>query len=113
MVRGDDLRRARRLRAASMGAARPRWAGRALAIRSAWRAAMSWLVRWGCIGIISLQGRFRLLRHDRVGGSSGAVGSAYTAALGNWAPAGRPVRVVGGVYTGRRYDVVREEGAQD
>src|SRR5215470_8696039 len=71
MVRGDDLRRARRPRAASMGAARPRWAGRALAIRSAWRAAMSWLVRWGCIGIISLQGRFQLLRHDRVGGSSG------------------------------------------
>src|SRR5215468_4005828 len=71
MVRGDDLRRARRPRAASMGAARPRWAGRALAVRSAWRAAMSWLVRWGCIGIISLQGRFQLLRHDRVGGSSG------------------------------------------
>src|SRR6266496_2518069 len=31
-----------------------------------------------------------------------AVGSAYTAALGNWAAAGRPVRAVGGVYTGRR-----------
>src|SRR5258706_433111 len=29
-----------------------------------------------------------------------AVGSAYTAALGNWAPASRPVRAVGGVYTG-------------
>ncbi len=43
-----------------------------------------------------------------------AVGSAYTAALGNWAPASRPVRAVGGVYTGavyilgRRDDVVRE-----
>src|SRR6516225_10207282 len=61
----------------------------------------------------TFQGRFQLLRHDPVGGSSGAVGSAYTAALGNWAPASRPVRVVGGVYTGRRYDVVREEGAQD
>src|SRR5215471_1329601 len=48
----------------------------------------------------TFQGRFQLLRHDRVGGSSGAVGSAYTAALGNWAPASRPVRVVGGVYTG-------------
>src|ERR1700722_15179089 len=41
------------------------------------------------------------------------VGSAYTAALGNWAPASRPVRALGGVYTGRRYDVVRKEGAQD
>src|SRR5580693_8201919 len=61
----------------------------------------------------TFQGCFQLLRHDPVGGSSGAVGSAYTAALGNWAPASRPVRVVGGVYTGRRYDVVRKEGAQD
>src|SRR5260370_40434716 len=42
-----------------------------------------------------------------------AVGSASTAAPGNWVPASRPVRAVGGVYTGRRYDVVREEGAQD
>src|SRR3984893_150467 len=29
-----------------------------------------------------------------------AVGNIYTAALGNWAPASRPVRAVGGVYTG-------------
>src|SRR6185437_6426775 len=29
-----------------------------------------------------------------------AVSSAYTAALGNWAAASRPVRAVGGVYTG-------------
>src|SRR5262249_32603661 len=42
-----------------------------------------------------------------------AVGSAYTAALGNWAPASRPVRAGGGVYTGRRHEVVRREGAQD
>src|SRR6202030_3351543 len=41
------------------------------------------------------------------------VGDAYTAAPGNWAPASRPVRPPGGVYTGRRYDVVRKEGAQD
>src|SRR5215831_16387278 len=61
----------------------------------------------------TFQGRFQLPRHDPVGGSSGAVGSAYTAALGNWAPASRPVRAVGGVYTGRRYDVVPKEGAQD
>src|SRR5215470_17062444 len=42
-----------------------------------------------------------------------AVGGAYTASLGNWAPASRPVHAAGGVYTGRRYDVVRREGAQD
>src|SRR5258708_11402305 len=42
-----------------------------------------------------------------------AVGDAYTAAPGNWAPASRPVRAPGGVYTGRRYDVVRKERAQD
>src|SRR6476620_7030726 len=42
-----------------------------------------------------------------------AVGSAYTAAPGNWAPASRPVRAPGGVYTGRRHDVMRGEGAQD
>src|SRR5215470_2434944 len=29
-----------------------------------------------------------------------AVGSAYTAAQGNWAPANRPVRRASGVYTG-------------
>src|ERR1051326_1183641 len=62
--------------------------------------------------IVNLQGRFRLLRHDPVGGSSRA-GSEYTAAPGNWAPASRPVRAVGGVYTGRRYDVTRKEGTQD
>src|SRR5262249_24992889 len=48
----------------------------------------------------TFQGCFQLLRHDPVGGSSGAVGSAYTAALGNRAPASRPVHVVGGVHTG-------------
>src|SRR5689334_7558124 len=58
----------------------------------------------------TFQGRFQLLRHDPVGGSSGAVGSAYTAAPGNWAPASRPVRAPGGVYTGRRHHVVRKEG---
>jgi hypothetical protein len=36
-----------------------------------------------------------------------AVGSAYTAAPGNWAPAS-PIRAVGGVYTGQRYDVDAE-----
>src|SRR5215468_8031812 len=42
-----------------------------------------------------------------------AVGSAYRAGSGNWAPASRPFRAVGGVYTGRRYDVMRKERAQD
>src|ERR1051326_7020747 len=42
-----------------------------------------------------------------------AVGGAYTAGTGKWAPASRPVRAVGGVYTERRYDVMRKEGAQD
>src|SRR5689334_4322762 len=42
-----------------------------------------------------------------------AVGSEYTASPRKWAPADRPVRAVGGVYTGRRYDVVRKEGTQD
>src|SRR5215472_14138506 len=41
------------------------------------------------------------------------VGSGYTAARGNWAHANRPVRPAGGVYTGRRHDVARREGAQD
>src|SRR5579864_4846139 len=42
-----------------------------------------------------------------------AVGDAYTAAPGNWAPASRPVRAAGGVYTGWKCHVVRKEGAQD
>src|SRR5689334_8178185 len=54
---------------------------------------------------------FQLLRHDPVGDLR-AVGSAYTAALGNWAPASRPVRVVGGVHTGVG-TTGAEEGAQD
>src|SRR6516162_10831528 len=55
----------------------------------------------------TFQGRFQLLRRDSGGRVVGAVGGAYTAALGNWAAAGRPVRGVGGVYTGRRCVVVR------
>src|SRR5215469_18789842 len=47
-----------------------------------------------------LPGSFPAAAHDPAGGSSGAVGSAYTAAQGNWAPASRPVRAAGGVYTG-------------
>src|ERR1700749_3521846 len=61
----------------------------------------------------TFQGRFQLLRHDRVGGSSGAVGDTYTAGPGNWASASRPVRVPGGVYTRWKRHVMREEGAQD
>src|SRR5689334_12373992 len=56
----------------------------------------------------TFQGRFQL--PARSGGRIvRAVDSAYTAARGNWAPASRPVRAVAGVYTGRRYDVVRKE----
>src|SRR5262245_64040056 len=40
----------------------------------------------------TFQGRFQLLRHDPVGGSYGAVGSAYASALGKWGHAGRAVR---------------------
>src|SRR5690348_12373062 len=41
----------------------------------------------------------KLLRHDPAGRFSG-LGSAYTAAPGNWAPASRPVRGTGGGYAG-------------
>src|SRR5215510_6143831 len=61
----------------------------------------------------TFQGRFQLLRARSGRRIVRAVGSAYTAALGNWAPASRPVRAGGGVYTGRRHEVVRREGAQD
>src|SRR6185312_13572975 len=63
--------------------------------------------------IVNLPGSFPAAAARSGGRIVRAVGSAYTAALGNWAPASRPVRGVGGVYTGRRYDVVRKEGAQD
>src|SRR5882724_12430589 len=65
------------------------------------------------IPIVNLPGSFPVAAARSGGRIVRAVGSAYTAALGNWAPASRPVRSPGGVYTGRRYDVVREEGAQD
>src|SRR5580658_419633 len=63
--------------------------------------------------IVNLPGSFPAAAARSGGRIVRAVGSAYTAALGNWAPASRPVRAPGGVYTGRRYDVVRKEGAQD
>src|SRR5580693_9494637 len=63
--------------------------------------------------IVNLPGSFPAAAARSGGRIVRAVGSAYTAALGNWAPASRPVRALGGVYTGRRYDVVRKEGAQD
>src|SRR5258707_2449669 len=65
------------------------------------------------IPIVSLPGSFPVAAARSGGRIVRAVGDAYTAALGNWAPASRAVRAVGGVYTGRRYDVVRKEGAQD
>src|SRR5499427_4697151 len=63
--------------------------------------------------IVNLPGSFPAAAARSGGRIVRAVGSAYTAAPGNWAPASRPVRKVGGVYTGRRHDVVRKEGAQD
>jgi hypothetical protein len=42
-----------------------------------------------------------------------SVGNAHTAAPGNWAPASRPVRAAGGVYTGRRRAWRGREGARD
>src|SRR5260221_3390661 len=65
------------------------------------------------IRIVNLPGPYPAAAARSGGRIVRAVGDAYTAALGNWAPASRPVRAVGGVYTGRRYDVVRKEGAQD
>src|SRR5215831_763782 len=63
--------------------------------------------------IVNLPGSFPAAAARSGGRIVRAVGRTYTAALGNWAPASRPVRAVGGVYTGRRHDVVRKEGAQD
>src|SRR5260370_10970863 len=65
------------------------------------------------IPIVSLPGSFPAAAPRSGGRIVRAVESGYTAAPGNWAPVSRPVRVAGGVYTGRRYDVVRKEGAQD
>src|SRR5580704_1249991 len=50
--------------------------------------------------IVNLPGSFPVAAARSGGRIVRAVGSAYTAALGNWAPASRPVRAVGGVYTG-------------
>src|SRR6266481_5615801 len=63
--------------------------------------------------IVNLPGSFPAAAARSGGRIVRAVGSAYTAALGNWAPASRPVRPPGGVYTGRGCDVVRQEGARD
>jgi RNA polymerase sigma-70 factor (TIGR02960 family) len=50
----------------------------------------------------------RVLHGVQVSCLQPTFGSEYTEAPGNWAPASRPVRAVGGVYTGRRCDVVPE-----
>src|SRR5258708_39673565 len=65
------------------------------------------------IPIVNLPGSFPAAAARSGGRIVRAVGDAYTAAPGNWAPASRPVRAPGGVYTAWRYDVVRKEGAQD
>src|SRR5437773_975417 len=51
--------------------------------------------------IVNLPGSFPAAAARSGGRIVRAVGSAYTAAPGNWAPASRPVRAPGGVYTGR------------
>ena len=63
--------------------------------------------------MVSLPGSFPAAAARSGGRIVGAVGSADTAAPGNWAPASRPVRAPGGVYTGRRHAVVPKEGARD
>src|SRR5258708_7276250 len=65
------------------------------------------------IPIVNLPGSFPAAAARSGGRIVRAVGDAYTGAPGNWAPASRPVRAPGGVYTAWRYDVVRKEGAQD
>ncbi len=80
---------------------RARRASRSSRSRAPARRASSWtaLVRYSRMVMICSSVR--------------AFGVAYTAAPGNWAPSSRPVRRPGGVYTGRRHDVTREEGALD
>src|SRR5256884_94278 len=63
--------------------------------------------------IVSLPGSFPAAAARSGARIVRAVGDAYTAAPGNWAPASRPVRPPGGVYTGWKCHVVRKEGAQD
>jgi hypothetical protein len=63
----------------------------------------------GWAGGCGLPGRSFRAAAARAGGRIvRAVGDAYTAAPGNWAPAGRPVRAAGGVYTGWKRQVVRK-----
>src|SRR5467141_1499290 len=57
------------------------------------------------IPIVSLPGSFPVAAARSGGRIVRAVGDAYTAAPGNWAPASRPVRAPGGVYTGWRYKI--------
>jgi hypothetical protein len=45
---------------------------------------------------------------ELVGLGRPAIGIRRERPPGNWAPVSRPVRAAGGVYTGRRYEVVRE-----
>src|SRR5215472_15624699 len=75
------------------------------------RTPPAWPVR--TIPSSAFQGSFPAAAARSGGRIVRAVGGAYTAGPGNWAAASRPVRAAGGVYTGRRYDVVRKEGAQD
>src|SRR5882724_12554398 len=63
--------------------------------------------------IVSLPGSFPVAAARSGARIVRAVGGAYTAVPGNWAPASRPVRPPGGVYTGWKCHVMWKEGVQD
>ena len=103
--------RDRRVRRAS----RARRESAAVAIMSLTRLVTSCCRISGCMGPPGLGGRPRAAGQAVPAAEvrSGAqivraVGDAYTAAPGNWAPASRPVRAAGGVYTGWKCHVVRK-----
>jgi hypothetical protein len=63
--------------------------------------------------IVNLPGSFPAAAALSGGRVVRSVGDAYTAAPGNWAPASRPVRPPGGVYTAWKCQVTWKEGLQD
>src|ERR1700677_1694561 len=69
--------------------------------------------RGGGDSIINLPGSFPAAAARSGGRIVRAVGDGYTAALANWAPAGRPVRPPGGVCTGWKRRVMWKGGARD
>jgi hypothetical protein len=93
-----------------------RWPRATARSRSSCRVLMSWYWRymagslrglrvtgWWC-SACQVRALRRIVR---------AVGDTYTAAPGNWPSASRPVRPPGGVYTGWKCQVAREEVARN